>query len=376
MRVVIGVHDFASFAGTETYTRTVSLELARFGHEVIIHAPNTGEIAEAVRQEGIPVVESEDDLPAACDATLSQDTISAFALAGRFPDARRLMVVHSDYFMHQSPPQLAGVCHALVVMNDRVGRFVESLASPGGRSPVLRMTQPVDLKRFGVRGKRTDGRPRALVLGNYLSPDSVANISGICVDAGLEPVFHGETTTRVSTPEHAIADADVVLGLGRCIVEAMAGGRAAYVYGITGSDGWVTGESYEALESDGFGATAFTGVAGRNQLVADLAAWDPKMGATNRLIATDRHDAAAHTVELVGHLRGGSTDQEAILENLDELARLVEAERLSWSRYVEALGEIQELRRELGQAESLLASSRYRIGSLLAAPLDAIRRRR
>ncbi len=286
------------------------------------------------------------------------------------------MVCHSDYFMSQSPPQLAGVCDAVVVLNDRVGRFVESLGSPGGGVPVIRMTQPVDLKRFGVRGKRTDGPRRALILGNYLTPDSASDLAAICREAGFEPLVRGATTSPVANPEQVIADADVVLGLGRCIVEAMAGRRAAFVHGIAGSDGWVTAESYAALESDGFGGTATRVVRDRDRLVADLAGWDPEMGAVNRQIAASRHDSSTHAVELVGHLREGSTRNEPAPEQADELARLVKAERLSWSRYAEAMNEVRELRNELGQAEALLASRRYRIGSRLAAPIDAIRKRR
>ncbi|MCB0829194.1 MAG: hypothetical protein KDB62_10350 [Solirubrobacterales bacterium] len=376
MRIVIGLEDFSSFAGTETYARTVAAELQRLGHEVIVHAATTGPIADQVREQGIEVVESETELPATCDAVLSQDAASAFSLAGRYPGARRLMVCHSDYFMSQSPPQLPGVCDAVIVMNDRVGRFVESLGSPGGGVPVIRMTQPVDLKRFGVRGKRTGGPRRALILGNYLTPDRASDLDAVCRQAGLEPVIRGATTTPVANPEQVIADADLVIGLGRCIVEAMAGRRAAFVHGIAGSDGWVTADSYAALESDGFGGTATDLVHDRDRLAADLAGWDPEMGAVNRQIATGRHDSAAHAVELVGHLCGGPTNSAPSPEQADELARLVRAERLSWSRYVEAMNEVRALRDELGQAEELLDSRRYRIGSRLAAPIDAIRNRR
>ena len=46
-------------------------------------------------------------------------------------------------------------------------------------------------------------------------------------------------------------DAELVLGRGQAVVEALAEGRAAYVYGDDGGDGWVTPERYEALEAEG-----------------------------------------------------------------------------------------------------------------------------
>ena len=41
-----------------------------------------------------------------------------------------------------------------------------------------------------------------------------------------------------------MADADIVVGYGRSVLEAMAMGRAAYVWDHAGGDGWVTPETY------------------------------------------------------------------------------------------------------------------------------------
>ena len=149
MRIVLGLHEFSGFAGTQTYVLTVAGELQRLGHEVLVHATSAGPIAEVARARGIPVVEAPERLPSTCDAVIAHDAGSAFALAARYPETRRLFVAHSDFYALQSPPQLEGVCHAVVVLNDRVRRHVEHL---GATLPVIRLRQPVDLKRFGSRG--------------------------------------------------------------------------------------------------------------------------------------------------------------------------------------------------------------------------------
>jgi hypothetical protein len=124
-------------------------------------------------------------------------------------------------------------------------------------------------------------------------------VAAACRDAGLEPILSGVHTVPTHTPEQAIADAEIVVGLGRCVVEAMAGRRAAYVYVLPGGDGWVTPERYSALEADGFAGTASDVVIDRARLAADLAGWDPQMGPRNRQLADDHHDVAAHAAELV-----------------------------------------------------------------------------
>jgi len=391
MRIVVGLHDFSTFAGTETYSLTVAEELQRLGHEVVVHAPTLGPIAGEARDRGIDVVAEEHRLPASCDAVLAQDAGSAFALAARYPDARRLLVVHSDYFALQSPPQLQGVCDAVVVLNDRVRRHVERLAAV---PPVVRLRQPVDLKRFGTRGGVASRAARALILGNYLRGAVAEQVAGACRAAGIEPVFAGTLATPTHAPELAIADADLVIGLGRCVVEAMAGRRAAYVHGIAGGDGWVTPERHATLEADGFGGTATPAILDAAGLASDLAAWDPEMGMLNRQLATAHHDAGAHAAELVAEIRALGAGPSAPTDHTGELARLVRLEWQSWNRYTGALEESRDLRERLerehaeserlrgeladalGRAAAFRTTRRYRLARLLGAPLDALRRAR
>ena len=389
MRILLGLHAFEQFAGTETYTVTVAEELQRLGHEVIVHSSSAGPIAEVARKQGIPVVVDRSLLPASCDAVLAQDTGSAFQLAGRYPDAVRVMVVHSDYFALQSPPQIQDVCSAVVVMNDRVRRHVEHLATP---LPVVRLRQPVDLRKFGVRSGIPERAERALVLGHYLRGPAADVVAEACRAAGLEPRLVGEPTTPTGTPEHAIADVEVVIGLGRCAIEGMAGRRAVYVYGIAGADGWVTQDSYEALEADGFGGLATPTVVDQAKLAADLSEWEPEMGMINRQLAIAHHDVAEHAIALVALLRETAAGEAPPPSRGDELARLVRMEWQTWGRYAGALREAGELRDALhseqrallearrsgadalAQLEAMHASRRYRAAMRMAAPLDTVRR--
>jgi hypothetical protein len=415
MRIVLSLHEFASFAGTETYTLSVAHELQGLGHEAIVYAPTLGPIADAAREQGLTVVDRPEGLPGTADGVLAQDAGTAFAMAARFPDAVRVQVIHSDYHPLQSPPQLEGVCAAVVVLNDRIRHRVEALAN---HPPVVRLRQPVDLKRFGIRGGHERRTHRALLLGNYLRGPTAEVVSEACRSAGFEPVQAGVHATPSATPEQLMADADLVIGLGRCVIEAMASRRAAYVFGIAGGDGWVTAESYAALEADGFGGTATGRPLDGAAIAADLASWDPEMGWVNRQLAAD-HGVGLHAEALVEVLRTHGAVAAPTGTPADELARLVRVEWQTWARYAGGLAEAAALRRDLAdeqarareataradQAEDALrtlsstavepselhaaraerdaaaqrltdfqATRRYRSALRLAAPLDAVRR--
>lgn len=384
MRIVIGHTSFDGFGGTETYMLTIARELQSLGHSVTIYgAERLGEIAAVAREDQIPTADAHSGLPEHCEAVISNDVSSAAELAARYPEAAKAMVVHSDYFPLQSPPQLDGVCDVLIALNDRVARHIESLAF---HAPVIRLRQPVDMLRFASRGPAPATARRALVLGNYLEGDAAAKVADACAKAELEAVFvgvHGEPTPA---PERAIADSDLVIGLGRCIVEAMAGRRAAYVFGIAGGDGWVTPENYLRLEADGFGGGATGEVITLARLSRELAGWNGEMGEANRQLAMANHDAAKHARSLVELLRDNGATAGPPSDSAAEVARLARLEWRAWGRWFDALRENRELRQEIWRLRAeldderrrhseLLATRRYRFAALLAAPLDAVKRR-
>jgi GT2 family glycosyltransferase len=142
----------------------------------------------------------------------------------------------------------------------------------------------------------------------------------------------------------------VVVGYGRCIVEAMACGRAAYVWDHMGGDGWVTPASYPALEADGFGGRATGLDVDAARLRADLAAYDPEMGVVNRDIAVRAHGPRQHAQALVEILReaGAPAGEHPPLAELARLARVawdLERRAMGLSRRVE--GEVAARREEV-----------------------------
>src|SRR5439155_10377457 len=165
-----------------------------------------------------------------------------------------------------------------------------------------------------------------LVLGSYLSGDRARVIDDACAQAGIElmqvGVQHGD---QVLDTGHLLNDADIVIGKGRVIVEALACGRAAYVYDTFGSDGWVTPDSYARLEADNFSGQTGSPPVDVARLRSDLELYRPDMGAANRELAVVNHSANRHAVELVElfeRLEPRPLTKAAPLRELGRLARV------------------------------------------------------
>jgi hypothetical protein len=338
--------------GSESYLLTVAEQFDRLGHEATIFAPELGNGVQAAVDRGLTVV-GEADLPRECDSALVQDAGVALQLVDRYPEAPQLFVAHSETFNLQMPPQLPGVVSKVIAMNDRVARRMRSCAV---ELEVVRMTQPIDTERFASRGGLPESPRRALLLSNNTPiSDHLETLEAACKEAGIELSRLGGLDGQIADPREALAAADIVVGYGRSVLEAMACGRAAYVYDWHGGDGWVTPESYPVIESDGFAARSGRAVLPPQALAEDLRRYSPAMGPANHDLVVGNHRATVHAQELLRLFGELSAGERSPRSHLEEMARLV---RLEWRARTEVLSlraEVMSLNERANQAEARAA---------------------
>lgn len=323
MQLVVAAYSLAEAGGSETYLVTLADHLQRLGHDVWLHAAELGRSSDAAQRLGLRVTADEALLPTEPDALLVQDAVAAYELTARYPLTRQVFVAHSDTFDVQLPPQLPDVVATTIVLYDRVERRVRALAQPP--ADIVRLAQPVDVDRFKPTRPLSE-RPRlAMTLGNYLHGERLALLRRACERAGIElrhVGWHGEGERQA---EEVLNDADIVFGKARVIVEAMACGRAAYVFDHNGGDGWVTAGSYAQLAPDNFGGQSLAEPVDEGRLVADLGRYAPEMGVVNRDLALLHHSASKHAAAVAEILRRvAATPRAAPVDGpLRELARLI-----------------------------------------------------
>jgi len=349
VEIVIGTYHLG-LGGTETYTLAVTEQLQRLGHDLTIFGVQPGPAAEIARDRGLEVRVREDELPLQCDLVFAQDAPTAYQLVARYPRTPLVCVAHADEYDFGTPPQLPGLIQAVVALNERVARHVRSL---GTVPEVVRLRQPVDVKRFYPRIALHEQPRRAVLLGNWVQADRRRLVLRACADAGIECREHGATSgSYTRQPELELAAADIVFGKARVIVEAMASGRAAYVFDHNGGDGWVTPERYELLEADNFGGQAEAVATDSARLDLDLAAYDPGMGPANRDLAVANHSASRHAHELVALFKRLAPRTERVDAPLREMSRLARLQWVSEGRVLDLSAQVLHLRAELEQLQA------------------------
>lgn len=328
MRLILASNHLG-LGGSESYLLTVAEQFERLGHEATLYGQELGAGAKLARSRGIRVVD-ENRLPEECDGVLVQDAAVSLDLASRYPRARQVFVAHSEIFDLQLPPQLEGLVDCLVALNDRVADRLRALAVP---VEIVRLRQPIDTERF-VTGPPLPERPgRALLLSNNPVADRLAMLEAACAEAGLELTRVGGDAGQSSDPRSRLVEADIVIGCGRSVLEAMACARAAYVYDRHGCDGWVTPDSYAEIEAAGFGGRTGRRIADREALRDDLARFDPEMGPVNHDLVLAHHRANVHAQKLIELIERGGEKAAPRYGGVEEMARLVRAE---WRARVDA----------------------------------------
>lgn len=321
MRILISVARFG-LGGSETYSATVAEELERLGHQVTLHAEKASpEGREMVASRGLRLCLGEPPAPVEVDAVIAQDAAAAYELASDRPAPRQIFVIHG-FAGFEHPPSGLRPHPLVVVLNDRVRQRAAALSA---QPEVVRMRQPIDIERFRPRGGCRRRARRVLILSNYLHGDRIRTIERVCESLGLELVRLGAVGTRTIEPQAALADSDVVVGYGRSVLEAMAMGRAAYVWDHAGGDGWVTPENYPTLEADGFAGGATEAVIDADRMREDFAGYRPELGEVGYDLVRNHHSATEHAEALVDLLEDvpspGGDDH-----HLETLALLVRAE--------------------------------------------------
>ena len=136
MEIVLGMYRLCDPGGSEHYTLTAAEHLQRLGHAVTIFTEETGGMAQLAQSRGLRLAVREEDLSGAVDVVYAQESITAYRLAARHPEAALVQAVHAVDYDLSVPPQLPGLVSAYVATHERVARRLRTGRAPHPHEPV------------------------------------------------------------------------------------------------------------------------------------------------------------------------------------------------------------------------------------------------
>ncbi len=386
MRILLASASLKVPGGSETYLLTLGRHLQRLGHDIVV-VEQDGPVGNLVNDAGLIQIAMRGRLEAPPDRIIVQDAIVAAETAAAWPEVPQLFVAHSVIHDLQMTDALPSTVAAIAALNDRSANRAKALAA---RIPVVRLRQPIDVGHFAP-GPPPRQVPRTMVIfGNNTAEWRTSSLRRECNRRGIDVVRVGGDS-RVADPAAVLRAADIVVGYGRCVLEAMACGRTVAVVDRFGSDGWVNADTYAALEASGFNGSAGIDLAGRDDFADVLDAYDASTGAVLHDLAYRHHDAREHAATVVdliaslGPVRPADTSLSFALARTWRQQWYWEQQAIAGRVAEHALRDhevmIEELRSQLtvaAQREALLvadAHSAQRLGSELADVLASTRYR-
>ena len=294
MDVVIATPALAGPGGAQSYALTAGEHIARLGHHVTLYAHDSarrragrgGGPRRRREPGGAPRPRRHGDhrREPGARARARRPLPGRHAVVGR---ARREPAHAARRARRRRRERRAQRPHGAV--RRRRARRGRGRPPPPARRPAP--LQPA--RRAGARAA-----PRAALRQLPRAPGRAGDAAARGASADLEWRTAGWPALELD-PVDAIAEADIVVGIGRCALEGMACARPVYVHDHAGSDGWITPERYEAVEAGGFAVSAARLPPDAARLRADLDAYDPVLGRAGQDLARVHHDARGHAAELV-----------------------------------------------------------------------------
>lgn len=372
MRIVIATDGLSARGGIHSYLDAVLGELVALDHEVHVVAPVFGR-PETISGAGAVMHSDLADVPRPVDGVIAFFDFSALEARAAFPDVPLLQVSHGSWYAQDAPTALVEPCAAIALSDPSLERLEQSVLAEAG-VPIVRLTQPADFRTPPPPNVLPDSPAHAVIVAHRLATRREPLLRELR-ERGIHTYAVGGAAYTEDVLDHVLA-ADVVVGIGRVIVEGMATGRACLVLDEVGGGAWLTPETYPEFEASGFFLGPGMGVAPED-LGALIDGYRPELGRAGRELALAHHAPAAHAARLIALLRAAGPPQTTF----DPAALLAEAARRHerYDAYFAGLAEdwaAATRRRDLNGEARLLVRYLTRENERLVAELDRERAER
>jgi hypothetical protein len=273
--VLLTNNALAARGGSETYLRDVALALLRRGHRPVAFSLVHGAIADELRRATIPVIDDLAKLGTVPDVVHGHHHVETLIAALTFPGVPIVHFCHGWIPWEETPLRHPSIQRYVAVDEVCADRLIrEEGLTPASVEILLNF---VDLTRFRPRAPLPARPVRALVFGNYATPDGyVRQIAAACDAAGIALDVVGASAGRTTeTPENLLPGYDLVFAKARAALEAMAVGCSVVLSDAFGCGPLVTAANFDRLRPRNFGVRELQRPHDARWYSEQIAAYDP-----------------------------------------------------------------------------------------------------
>jgi O-antigen biosynthesis protein len=297
MRFLITCYTLG-LSGSSTYTFTLASELKKKGHTVEIFCPIPQQIAEELRKKDIKVYATLAEIVNQnYSCIIAQHNVFAMMARSVKPETPMIFISHGILPFLEHPPSIDINIQQYVAVSEKVK---ENLVLNYGIDPekVTIVRNFVDVNRYFPQTEINESPKTILFMSNNQNARVLETIQKACERLQIKLIGIGGTNQTLNT-EDFINQADIVISLGRGILEAMACGRAVIVYDYAGGDGIVTPETIGEIRKYNFSGRIFARDYSVDDLIQEIGKYKQSMGKINREIIIKEYNAALNPDQII-----------------------------------------------------------------------------
>jgi glycosyltransferase involved in cell wall biosynthesis len=253
MNVLITNIWLSHHGGTEVVVRDLAIALHKRGAHVEVYSPELGAVADEIRNAGILIVDSTEDLIMKPDLIHAQHFIPAMDAMIRFPDVPAIYFLHDRTHPADTPPKYSQVVKYMAVDYNCLDRLIIDNGIDEKLTGVL--YNWVDTDRFRMRSAISEKPAKALVFSNYATKENYFKIlREACskLDIELEGIGIG-FGNPIKDPENILHQYDIVFAKAKAAMEALATGAGVILCDTRGLGEFVSRENFNHFRKFNFG---------------------------------------------------------------------------------------------------------------------------
>lgn len=292
MKILISSYTL-DLSGVPTYTRTLYKELKKRGHKVQVFSPMLGSLAASMY--------TCTDLMCADkpDVIIGQHRDCVATIKDTFPLVPIIFSAHGVEPAGEQPPDKEMNWYT-AINEETLGNLVSKGIYPN-RTTIIR--DFVDMGLFypmvpvGVKLKKV------LFISNRKKWKTHAIINKACEILGLDFKAVGSPYGRAHSVEKDINDADLVIGSGRAILEAMSCGRPVISFDKGVGDGYLKRDTYLDSRTHNFCGELCKYHFTVDDLINEISKYDCVDGEINREIILQEHNVINGVDQIISIIR-------------------------------------------------------------------------
>ena len=282
LKFLLGNQTLSLLAGSETWTLTLARQLQKAGHSVEVFSPLLGDISKMLEDEGTTCfdnifvqgirpysIQLEEHHDFDYDAIIANHTDIVYHLRSQFPNTPIISTIHGILHWQDNENGMKEMAPEHPAVEAKVNQFVavseevrEKLQKEYGIESIV-IRNFFDIESLQPKRKISFPKPTAFLINtNYsLSDDpDVDVIRKVAKHYDAKLLAVGQNFSFNWNILSVIENADVVVGMGRSVLEGVCAGRLGIVHGRWGTGGIITEQTVDEIRRCNFSGRNSKGV--------------------------------------------------------------------------------------------------------------------